>query len=1499
MPHATLQSFADAVKRDVRKIFQGAITDLDHKPLGDGAKLIGMRYGKGVDDATNAVVDLVSDHMNIESMHEYKPFELVPFDFTWDGNVPELPLSSGSPYLTIPIQSTIIKRQAGTNDLIAWLVHGQSAPWWIGDFASMFPACTQAMIDSMLSQYGRNPMYIDGNEIVEARKVQNRLNLGQSPSFSDSDPYQDIQDLLNQAFPSSGIFEYCQNPNGNIWIRGYEPSGTVCHGNIPTDYATDSEKAQWLLSQTAAIGEWFFDKLSQVAWVLEATGWQKQVDQSVYGPVWANTNEPTYNDVYLEFEIEASRPGLIAFDNKGYPNGALLMDIDIPASELAGAVPNDIPQVLDELPLRQDCFVEEIYNGATTPIFDPNNTCIVGEVFWDGVYAKLYRCLVSGQYNAPYTYNISRNAIKWSFKPGVGGGGGGSGMSAGVANITFSQVEATKVLIDVENVDEFGVSSHKTTFLEGENVDFVFGTKYVFEPISPDFDVNNVLDAERKIKIGQTVRIDPADSNGHHWFRCIGDFLPVGTAYGQAGVSNLSYHDYDVGYIPTLAEITNWGLPAGTFTMYKDNQLYKFKYRPASTPSLMDGTASIPVLALARNDTVTINQGPGTIATWYYDPNKMKWQTDSVRGWILPQEYEKAYITTAAPSGLRIGSPYCPNFSRFLQPTGYTPTGGVQNPAIPADGQQYTYLQNFGMVTADGASHYAYTVITAANGMPPMPSIPPLAVILADPVTRIPYENSMWNENVQSLWFTANGQVTENPPSMPLTYYDYYRFRDNADLLSHLQWFDYGVPVIDWYSGLYCEKDKLYALPAPPPVFTILKCKISGMYAELDSQPHDTIVAISDKSVIHDVDFPIQNEHVVAELTTGDGTKLQRYIPLASLAPNNDGLMSVADKLQLAQHKADIESLKGLGRLGVHFGSNDPADNPQYGLVSGSAMSFAWLKMRGMQSATLVPEGASIDNVDQAPPAGHVWTFLNDGMVSEGYNPSRTSMNDPTQSAPQVGEYFYDPAIGHWFWYGEWPINTGNAWNELGDGQVMPTQGNWWDRGIDTVNRAENNVLGVVQGEPVTEGYVNIDGIGKMFVNGFTQLKQDVTQLSTTLNNFSTTINNITSSNQEPINPGLATKLLAPPATLGGQPRVVDAPVNDTGPGLTVLGPSFGPVCSITRTVNAYPDGASRAWFKATFRGSEKMKLFHISMDGRSQIRGKKVMAPDRTTERSTIDYNGVYLNQDMAAIAVEFDPNDLTSESTGNSFELNVSKYTLFEVQAGELLTPAQGKQVHYLIAHNAAERCVYSLLPVNHCPGGVHAIWQKFGSSRAGNPNDACYPGYTSATSLVNSAPAPDEGHNSLIAVVHKAHSYNTWESGADVENTGENEWSGSYRPLFVYDGRYGTANWTDYTRYGITFDLVGHGVYRVHLNCMLNFITTTNGVGMMAIGGGVRNGAVGTSTNLSTITNRFRAIEYIPDTFGRAYIPKGSIVITRKGTFTAGAYEVAFDGLFSALY
>jgi hypothetical protein len=98
-------------------------------------------------------------------------------------------------------------------------------------------------------------------------------------------------------------------------------------------------------------------------------------------------------------------------------------------------------------------------------------------------------------------------------------------------------------------------------------------------------------------------------------------------------------------------------------------------------------------------------------------------------------------------------------------------------------------------------------------------------------------------------------------------------------------------------------------------------------------------------------------------LVLGSGNQLSVVFPVVTAAL--DGLMAAGDKVLLGQVAADVENLKGLGRIAANLGLNP----------SQATLTNTW---KTVKNTNTVPEGATIVNLDQDAPAGHSWTYMED-----------------------------------------------------------------------------------------------------------------------------------------------------------------------------------------------------------------------------------------------------------------------------------------------------------------------------------------------------------------------------------------------------------------------------------------------------------------------------------------------------------------------------------------
>jgi hypothetical protein len=75
-----------------------------------------------------------------------------------------------------------------------------------------------------------------------------------------------------------------------------------------------------------------------------------------------------------------------------------------------------------------------------------------------------------------------------------------------------------------------------------------------------------------------------------------------------------------------------------------------------------------------------------------------------------------------------------------------------------------------------------------------------------------------------------------------------------------------------------------------------------------------------------------------------------------------NGLQSVANYQQVQTNSADIEDLKGVGRVSVHLGLSPTQQQ----------LTDAWTSVK----SDTPTDGATVVNLDQDPPQGHSWTYL-------------------------------------------------------------------------------------------------------------------------------------------------------------------------------------------------------------------------------------------------------------------------------------------------------------------------------------------------------------------------------------------------------------------------------------------------------------------------------------------------------------------------------------------
>jgi len=92
----------------------------------------------------------------------------------------------------------------------------------------------------------------------------------------------------------------------------------------------------------------------------------------------------------------------------------------------------------------------------------------------------------------------------------------------------------------------------------------------------------------------------------------------------------------------------------------------------------------------------------------------------------------------------------------------------------------------------------------------------------------------------------------------------------------------------------------------------------------------------------------------------GSETLEEIFLPVAS--EDQHGIMPSESFKQIATNTADIELLKGVGRVSVHLGEEPTQEQ----------LSFAWTAVKGSP----IPTGATVVNFDQSAPAGHAWTYF-------------------------------------------------------------------------------------------------------------------------------------------------------------------------------------------------------------------------------------------------------------------------------------------------------------------------------------------------------------------------------------------------------------------------------------------------------------------------------------------------------------------------------------------
>jgi hypothetical protein len=99
--------------------------------------------------------------------------------------------------------------------------------------------------------------------------------------------------------------------------------------------------------------------------------------------------------------------------------------------------------------------------------------------------------------------------------------------------------------------------------------------------------------------------------------------------------------------------------------------------------------------------------------------------------------------------------------------------------------------------------------------------------------------------------------------------------------------------------------------------------------------------------------------------------------------------MPASSFLAMAQALADIETLKGIGRIAAHMGLTPTQEE----------LSNAWMAAK---NSTSVPEGATAVNLDQEAPLGHSWTALDVSGTLQWFDRGTDVVNTATNAAPGV-----------------------------------------------------------------------------------------------------------------------------------------------------------------------------------------------------------------------------------------------------------------------------------------------------------------------------------------------------------------------------------------------------------------------------------------------------------------------------------------------------------------
>jgi hypothetical protein len=96
--------------------------------------------------------------------------------------------------------------------------------------------------------------------------------------------------------------------------------------------------------------------------------------------------------------------------------------------------------------------------------------------------------------------------------------------------------------------------------------------------------------------------------------------------------------------------------------------------------------------------------------------------------------------------------------------------------------------------------------------------------------------------------------------------------------------------------------------------------------------------------------------------------------------------MPASSFLAMAQALADIETLKGIGRIAAHLGLTTTQEE----------LSNAWMAAKNSAS---VPEGATVVNLDQDAPLGHSWTAFDVSGTLQWFDRGTAVVNTATNAA--------------------------------------------------------------------------------------------------------------------------------------------------------------------------------------------------------------------------------------------------------------------------------------------------------------------------------------------------------------------------------------------------------------------------------------------------------------------------------------------------------------------